>query len=545
MVVVKIEKSRVKELTNLDDISDIVEVLGGDIKREDEDSWDLEFYPDRPDLYSLPGLVLNIKQILYSEPIIRKIENGNIKIIVDKEVLNVRPYIGGAVIRNVKIDDKAIKEIMDMQEKYHSSLGREREKIAIGIHDLANVEPPFYYKAVYPDEIKFIPLGMDKEMDLKDILEMHEKGIKYSYILKGKEKYPIILDSKNRVLSFPPIINGKLTELTEKTKNIFIDVTGTDLFTVINAVNIMSYIIPEYGGYVESVEIIHPKYNTTMPNFDREKFDVEYQYIKNILGNIKNEDIETGLKKMGYLYSIEGNNYNILIPPYRIDIMHKIDIVEDIAKIYGYNRINRKIPEIYSIGKENRVEIYKNKMRMIMVGLGFIETKNLTLTSIDKNFTKFCLKPENYMKIINPVSEEQSIVRTWLLPGIMEILEYNKRRPVPQKIFEIGEIYNMEESVDLAGAIISSNASFTEIKGIVSKIMESINVKWQVEESYLPFFIDGRQAWVKVDGKNSGFFGEMHPKIIENFGLGNPIAAFELNLKYVFKDIFADRIEEI
>ncbi|MGC8646580.1 MAG: phenylalanine--tRNA ligase subunit beta [Thermoplasmata archaeon] len=545
MVVVRIDKMRIRSLTGLDDISDIIEILGGDIKREDENSWDLEFYPDRPDLYSLPGLVLNIRQIMQGNPVMRSLKNGNIKLYVDQDVVNIRPYIGGAAIRGINIDDYVIREIMDMQEKYHSTIGRNRERIAIGIHDLDKVHPPFYYRAIRPDEIRFTPLGYDKEMDLNEILEKHEKGRSFSYILKDKSKYPVILDSDNNVLSFPPIINGRLTEVNENTKNIFIDVTGTDLFAVVNMINIISYAVPEYGGYVETVEIVHPKYDTIMPNFEREKMDLGLDYMSKILGDIDINDIENGLNKMGYLFSRTEKKFEVSIPPYRTDVMHQIDVVEDIAKIYGYNRISKRLPEVYSIGKENRVEYYKNKIRMIMVGLGFMEVTNLTLTSVGKNFNDFGLEPKNYAKIINPVTEEQSIVRTWLLPGLMEILQYNKRRPVPQKIFEVGEIYDSRETIDLAGAIISSNTSFTEIKGVVGTIMESMNVRWDVEESDFPFMIGGRQAWIMVDGERCGFFGEIHPEIIEKSGLGNPMTSFEMNIEKIFRDIFSERIEDV
>jgi phenylalanyl-tRNA synthetase beta chain len=153
------------------------------------------------------------------------------------------------------LDDYTVKSVMDVQEKLHLTHGRYRMKVAIGVHDLDRVEPPFTYKAVDPASVSFVPLDMTEELNLREILAKHPKGRDYAWCLEGKKKYPIFIDKNNNVLSFPPIINGELTRLTENTRNLFIEMTGTDQQAVDAALNIVSASLADRGGRLQTVEI--------------------------------------------------------------------------------------------------------------------------------------------------------------------------------------------------------------------------------------------------------------------------------------------------
>jgi phenylalanyl-tRNA synthetase beta chain len=121
---------------------------------------------------------------------------------------------------------------------------------------MSKVEAPFLHTAVAPTELSFVPLDTDERMDLAEILERHPKGKAYAWTLEGMKKYPIILDRNKNVLSFPPIINGNLTRLSESTRNIFIDVTGTEQKAVNQALNILVTSILDRGGKAYTVEIL-------------------------------------------------------------------------------------------------------------------------------------------------------------------------------------------------------------------------------------------------------------------------------------------------
>ncbi len=543
MVVISVNKQRLIKLTRVDNekIKNIVEMLGGEVKREDENTWDFELYPDRPDLYSIFGLSRAIRQYVYNEKRSYRLYDSKIFVNVDEKLKNIRPYIGCAVIKNIYLDDEAIKEIMDLQEKLHLSVGRNREKIAIGIHDLDNVTPPFSYAAHDPEDISFIPLGFSEKMNLKEIIGKHPKGIEYGWIIKDYEKYPVITDKNGDVLSFPPIINGTLTQLKENTKNIFIDVTGIELFTIIITLNLVVTAILEIGGRPEKVKVEYQDGTMILPSLGFEKFTINEKEIENVLGvKVDKRKLKNILEKMGYRVNIKNNI--VEVPPYRVDVMHSIDIIEDLAKGLGYDNIPQILPKKFSQGYESEVENIKEKMRMIMIGLNYIEVVNLTLTSPKRNFENFDLEERDSPKIINPVTNDQTMIRTWLIPMLMETLENNRHRNLPQRIFEVGEVYDRGETINLAGSSIHSSASFTEIKGTVGKILEAMGLTLNIKESDLPFLISGRQAYIMVDGKNVGFFGEVHPRILERYNLGNPAVVFEINLEKIYPQIFKNRL---
>ncbi|MEM3438317.1 MAG: phenylalanine--tRNA ligase subunit beta [Thermoplasmata archaeon] len=546
MVVIKISKRDLETYSgiNIENILKFFDTIGIEIKREDENSWDLELYPDRPDLYSIFGISRALKIFYLKKNIVYNVKNSGINLIVDESVSNVRPYIGAALINNVELDDSRISYIIDMQEKLHLSIGRDRKKLAIGLHDFDKVKAPFVYKAVSGNEISFIPLGMDVKLTPEEILKIHPKGIEYSHLLSGFSKYPVILDVDGNVLSFPPIINGTLTEINKNTRNIFIDVTGTDLFSVLNALNIVTTNILELGGNPYKINVNYGKYSLELPNLGEEKYYISKKTVSEMLGeNINLKMIKETLISMGYSVKKVGRGFRVGVPPYRIDIMHQVDIVEDVIKAYGYENIPLSLPEKFSIGKESEVEKIKEKIRKIMVGLGYIEVMNLTFTSIERNFKTFGMEVIDSPKIENPVVEDQIIFRTWIFPMLMETLANNRHRSLPQKIFEVGKVFRNFETVNLGAVSEESDASFTNVKGTVERIALSLNIKISQQESNFPFLIDGRQSWIIINGKFSGFFGEVHPLIIEKFNLGNPVTMFEIYLDTFYPKIVEEKLK--
>lgn len=546
MVVIKISKRDLETYSgiNIENILKFFDTIGIEIKREDENSWDLELYPDRPDLYSIFGISRALKIFYLKKNIVYNVKNSGINLIVDESVSNVRPYIGAALINNVELDDSRISYIIDMQEKLHLSIGRDRKKLAIGLHDFDKVKAPFVYKAVSGNEISFVPLGMDVKLTPEEILKIHPKGIEYSHLLSGFSKYPVILDVDGNVLSFPPIINGTLTEINKNTRNIFIDVTGTDLFSVLNALNIVTTNILELGGNPYKINVNYGKYSLELPNLGEEKYYISKKTVSEMLGeNINLKMIKETLISMGYSVKKVGRGFRVGVPPYRIDIMHQVDIVEDVIKAYGYENIPLSLPEKFSIGKESEVEKIKEKIRKIMVGLGYIEVMNLTFTSIERNFKTFGMEVIDSPKIENPVVEDQIIFRTWIFPMLMETLANNRHRSLPQKIFEVGKVFRNFETVNLGAVSEESDASFTNVKGTVERIALSLNIKISQQESNFPFLIDGRQSWIIINGKFSGFFGEVHPLIIEKFNLGNPVTMFEIYLDTFYPKIVEEKLK--
>ena len=512
-------------------------MIGVGLERVCGNEISIEVFPNRPDMLSVEGIARALRAFFGIEKGLKEyeIEPPKISLKVEESVKKVRPYIGGAVVRNVELTDELISSLMDIQEKLHFSIGKDRKKMAIGLHDFDKVNPPFVYKGVKPNEIKFVPLEKEEEMDLDEILEKHEKGIAYAHLLKDAELYPIILDKNGNVLSFPPIINGQLTALTEKTRNIFIDVTGTDEQAVKATLIIVSTLLAERGGEIEQVEIIDNRKFVT-PDLTPQQMEVDLNYIHKILKIDSKEEIKNALEKMGHNVEFLADKIKVYSPAWRVDILHPIDIVEDIAVGYGYERFEETLPQSMTFGESLSYE----KLHQTMIGLGFNEVITLSLSSIEKEFEKMEMEKGNeIVELENPITKEHSILRTSLIPSLMEILSKNRHNDLPQQIYEIGDVVEYRKEVKqktmLAGVKIDAKANFTECKSIVEAILRNMGYKMEVEEKNHPSFIGGRCASVIVDGKEIGYFGEIKPSVICNFGLEYPVIAFELDASFLLK----------
>ena len=507
-----------------------IPMIGAEIEKVDGNEISIEFFPDRPDLLSVEGIARAMRSFLEIEIGMKEYDilKPKIEMRVKESVKKVRPYISASVIRNVKMTNELVASMMELQEKLHLSIGKERKKMAIGVHNLDAVVPPFTYRGVKPNEIKFIPLGKTEEMNLEEILLKHEKGIKYAHLLENKEVYPIIVDKNGNVLSFPPIINGELTAVDLYTENIFIEVTGTEKIAVENALNIISTAFAERGGAIEKVGIVGKEKRVT-PNLAPEERGVDISYASRMLGiNVKRHAVKS-LKKMGYDAWMDGNVVRVKVPPWRIDILHPIDLVEDIAIGYGYENFQPKLPEEMTFGKGFSFK----KLHDILIGLGFNEVVTLSLSNKEDQFQKMNIKEREVVEIENPVSAKHSCLRVSLLPSLLEILSKNKHNELPQAIYEIGEVVHIQNKMAknftfISGVKISAKTGFTECKSLVESIMRNIGIDVVIKEKEHNAFIEGRCAslW---HNEEIGYFGELHPLVITNFELEHPVIAFEMD----------------
>jgi len=514
-----------------DDLLQKIPMIGAEIDKVDDESISVEFFPDRPDLLSVEGLARAMRSFLGIEKGMKKYEISppSISLEIDDSVNEVRPFVSAAVVRDVKMSEDFIISMMELQEKLHFSVGKDRKKMAIGLHNFDAVTPPFTYKAVKPGEISFIPLGEAVEMNLDEILQKHDKGIKYAHILENFDRYPIIVDKNGNVLSFPPIINGELTAVDLFTENLFVDVTGTDINAVNSALNIITTAIAERGGKLEMVKVTGKETRNT-PDLSPSQMEVDMDYASKILGfDIKKYAI-SALQKMGFDVSIEKNVLKVDVPPWRVDILHPIDVVEDIAIGYGYDKISPELPKSMTFGSSLSLD----RIHETMIGLGFNEVLTLSLSNEEEQFEKMNLEPREVVSIANPISGKHSCIRVSLLPSLMEILSKNRHNDLPQMIYEVGEIVEMVGNMPLnrtmvSGVKIDAKAGFTECKSIVEAILRNMGIKADVEEKKSGAFIEGRCASVIKDGRQIGYFGEIHPSVILSFELEYPVIAFEMD----------------
>jgi len=495
-----------------------------------------------PYLWSVEGISRLLKGILGKEKGIPKlkINKGDYKLIVENSVTKIRPYIAAFVVKECKIDDYFLKQLIQLQEKLCENFGRRRKKIAIGVYRYSKIKFPVYYKAVQPEKVQFIPLEFKKEMDLKEILEEHPKGQEYAWILEGCEKYPILMDDSNNVLSFPPIINSNETGKVETTDTeIFFEVTGNDSDSVLVACNIFAQALSDRGFKIFSVEMKYPNKKIVTPFMFEETIKLNKENIKKITGlDLKDSEIKSLLEKQRYGYE----SGKALIPCYRKDILHENDVIEDIMIAYGYNNIEDASLTSYTRGSTKKITNFIDKIRDIMVGLGYQEIMSQLLSNKNLMYNMMEIEDNGIIELQNPTSELYSSVRSWLMPILMEVLSKNKHVETPQNIFEQGlttlkldgKIIDQEK---LAVVSISEKADYTKIKQSLDCLFRMLGIQYSIDELDHKSFIDGRVGKILVKNREVGFIGEVNPKVIHNFNLEMPVIAFELNLSELFETI--------
>ncbi|MFO7991291.1 MAG: phenylalanine--tRNA ligase subunit beta [Thermoplasmata archaeon] len=539
MPVISVDPEELKKLSDSDDFELIKNLpkLGIEIDEIGDDEWSLEVFPDRCDMLSVEGISRAVKGFLGKDTGLIKYDTkrSDIETSVELSVQDVRPYIVTAVIKEVELNDRLLKSLMNIQEKLHLTLGRNRAKVAIGVHDLSKVKPPFVYKAVKPEDISFVPLQKNHEMTLRDILDKHEKGQKFAYILEDKEKYPIILDSEDNVLSFPPIINGVLTQVTPEAEELFIDMTGTDLRALEYSLNILCTLFADRNAEIFSTKVMYGESQEIYPRIENEKMDIDPKEVRKQLGvKIDREEITDVLGRMRYgIEDDQGEETEkiaVVVPAYRHDILHPWDVIEDIAIGYDFDNFNGEMPNEVTIGKELSIRELESTLSEMMIGYGFQEVMNYPLGNEKREYTMMRNEVQDDVYTLeNPVTQEETCLRVSLLPSLMNNLHRSRNKPLPQKLFEIGDVVNDgEQRTYFSGVIIHSEAGFSEIKSHIAGMMKNVGVEHTIEENNDERFIRGRCATIKMGDDEIGLFGEIHPELLSNFELENPVTAFEI-----------------
>jgi len=526
------------------EISENLPWIGLDIEEVGADYVRVEYNPNRIDFSSHVGVARALKGILEIELGTPKYEVnfGKIVLNVDRSVSEVRPYIVGAVVRNLKLDDETVKELMEMQEDLHWGVGRNRRKVSIGVHNLDAVKPPFTYTTADPDEARFVPLDKAEEMTLREILGKHEKGVAFRHLIDWASRYPLLIDRDGDVLSMPPIINGELTRVSEKTRNLFIDVTGTDWNAVNKGLNVLLTALVDMGGQIESVTVKYPTREFVSPDLTPQRMKFRVKYANRLLGlKLSDEEVIECLRKCRLeVAKAENGVLEVVIPPYRIDILHEVDLVEEVAIGYGYYRLKPALPPTRTTGEQHPISILANAARKIMIGLGFTEVMNFILTNETAHYLKMRLKLGRVVRLANPVSAEYSITREWLLPGLMKNLSDNKHESYPQRLFEVSDVIivdlrretRSQRRLHLAAVSAHANTNYTEIRSVTDALLANLGLEeWKVKEAKHASFLNGRTAQILHKNRRIGVLGEIHPEVLENFELENPVAAFEINLE--------------
>ena len=550
--------------------SDWLTKIGCPVEKNNNEHIDIEVFPDRPDLLSHETLAKASRSFLnYKiENTNMEVKKGNGTVKVDKSLEGVRPIIMSAIVRGVKTGDsieekeKFIQTLMDHQEKLHLTLGRKRKLSSIGVHDLEKIKPPFRYETV-DSSFKFIPLSEDFEMSIAEILDKHPKGIEYAHLMKDVTKFPIILDSKDDVISFPPIINGEQTTVTKETKDFFIDVTGLDERSCEACLLLICLALGERGGIIENLEIsFSGKKTITTPNGESINYRVPESLIHKILGlKLSNSQIRESITKMGgeliesrtvtdgpnnaerWSDCVIGEIEHIIsMPRWRSDIMHPIDIVEDIAIGFGYENLPEQMSSVHLDSIPLKSAQMNRRIRSSLRALGLQEIQSLTLSNDRDQFERTRWKSKGMVtNIANPISKDHTILRQYILPSLLQILSANRHQELPQRIYELGHIINeSKNNYAFSWSCAEVGGGFTAAKGFAQSIIRDLGIKIDevsfqaIEEENGPWLL-GRGAKIVVQGIEIGQSGEIDPIVSETHGLKTPIPAGEFSIEEISK----------
>jgi len=561
MPTIDIDRQELQRLLNLqlngdtEKLDDILAYVKAELKGVDEKEGTLSVEMKdtaRADLWSIEGLTRALRGYLNIEKGIKQYSAGKsiVEVNVRPQLYGVRPYICCAVIKNIHLSHKIIKGIMHLQDKLDQTNGRNRQKTSIGIYNFDLIKPPVEYTAVKPTDVKFIPLGFEDQMSLDEILERHPKGVEYGHIVKRNPLYPMLYDSQGKVLSFPPIINSNdLGKITEDSRNLLVEVTGTLYKTVLNTLNLVTLALIDNGGKAYSATINYPKNSTysegtvVTPDFNSKHWDLSLEETNRLLGlDLSAKEISDLLLTAGLgVEKVTADYISVLVPCYRMDIMHQVDIIEDVAIAYGYNNIAPVWRELPTTGSAKPDQHRIDVARELMIGLGYQETLNTTLTNQTSLFEKMNAPPTQPVELANPKVATMTCLRNRLLPSLLEFFSINQSVEFPQKIFELGKVTLLDDSAQtrtrdedwFAAATSHVNANFTEIKSALDSFMANLGVQWQIKETSHPSFIEGRVGTIIVNGSEEGVVGEIHPAVLEIWKLENPIAAFELKFQRI------------
>lgn len=535
-----------KEIGKLDDnMQHLIAMFGTPLEEVRADEVEIEIFPNRPDLLSYSGFKRSFLAFLGKKTGLREYKikkpEKNYKVYVDSSLDGIRPYTACAIVKKLNFDDNKIKEIIDLQEKLHNTVGRKRKKVAIGIYPLEEIKLPITFKAVEPDKIRFVPLESSREMSGLEILQKHPTGKEYAHLLAGKTKFPVFYDDNGSVLSMPPIINSDKTgRITNKTKEVFIECSGNDFEILKKCLNIIITTLSDMDAQVYQMEIRKKGVEIT-PDLSSEKMNISLENTNKLLGlDLNEKQIKNFLERMGHNY----NKGEVEVAAWRTDMLHEVDLIEDIGIAYGFDKYEPEVPELATVGGINYKESLKKKIADILVGLGFLEISSLHLTTKDNQFKKMGYSEKdfgNFTEVLDSKTEN-TVLRKDLSHFIMKVFSENVDSEYPQKIFELGSVFDLDRGNIVEKERFSlgiTPGNFTDCKQVLEYLGKMLDIKFEFEEAskIFNYSIEGRTASLEFNGKTVGFIGEIHPKILKNWRIRTPVVLMEIELEDIFEKL--------
>lgn len=560
MPTVEVHPDELRRLTGRDTDEDelIRDLFGLGIElegRTEEGLMELEFAPDRLDRLSVEGIARSLRYQYGTDRgvYVPEVGNSDWTITVDPSVPTERPWVSGFVARGLDFTEETLGSLIQLQEKLHRTIGRQRKKGAIGVHDLTMLKgvgseddhPSITYRGIPGDEEAFVALESDEALTPEEVVASHPIGQQYGHLVEDYEAFPAIYDELG-LFSLPPIVNGRRTEVDTGTTDLLIELTGMDQWTIDRMGTIIAYALDARGASIEAVEVAYEDETLERPDMTVRTKRVDHDRIERVLGiELTADEVVDLAERAGLDAEVDDGQYTLSIPPYRVDVLHPLDLIDDLGRSYGFNELDPRYPDVGTIGKRTEQTRLEQALRDGLVGLGFEDLLNFHLIGQRANFDRLDIEPGSDhfgggrpARIAEPYSREYELLRTWALPSLLMVLENNTHRRYPQYLAEIGLVAHLDsdeptdvaEHRDIAAVLADPEAGYEDAKTRLQFLADEHGVELQTPSSEHPSFLEGRVAAIELDGQRCGIIGEVHPRVLEEYDLEVPVAAFECRM---------------
>ena len=572
MATVSINRKDFEELVGQpvtdDQLAAWLPLVKGELKEQDSKTGHLRIElqdSNRPDLWSCEGIARQIRIKLAGAsspyPFFKSMRRPTHRLLVSPGLEHVRPFVAACTAVGYAVTDEGLEQLIQVQEKLADIFGRKRRMVSIGIYRLPQIVFPVHYGLVKPDEVRFTPLGFEEAMSLREILALHPKGVEYGSILAGHELVPLLRDEASHVLSMPPIINSReVGEVRVGDRELFVEVTGTDLRMVVLTLNILAVNLADRGAVIKPVEVRYPsptplgKAVQTPLDFGKPQ-SVPIKTIETALGQpLGAKQMQAALLAYGYETKAARNKVSIKLPPYRHDLMHAVDVVEDVAISLGYDRFAPEMPTQFTVGSLSRLEEVSDRIRDLMVGFGFQEiisnilasrlelVERMRLGKLDQ--TERRLGGGRIVEVENVMSQSYACLRQWITPSLLRVEAASSRSFYPHRLFEVGEVVVPDPTDEMGsrtltvlGTLIAhAGANFSEVHSCLDLLMFYLNRPHTLEPMSHPSFLEGRAGSIVSEGRTLGLIGELHPEVLEQWQVSVPVVAFELEIDALLRE---------
>ncbi len=543
------------------EFAELLEVAKAEIDdwQPDENSLKVELNDtNRPDLWSGPGLVRQLRafregrvpQYDFLSKQGDPCESAERVIQVDKVLREIRPYIAAFIARGVPVTDAMLVEMINSQEKLCWNYGRKRSTIAMGVYRADLMKFPVHYRAADPDATRFTPLDYSWEMSLREILKTHPKGQEFGWIIENFERFPYLEDDQGQTLSMPPIINSAhLGAVEVGDSHHFVELTGPDLDSLLVACSIVACDFADLGYEILPVRVEYP-FDTTYgrqivtPFYFQSPVSLEVGEASRLLGEeISAEEAEDCVRRMGNQVSRSGNTLTVSPPPYRNDFLHPVDVIEEVMIGRGMNSFEPMWPEEFTVGRLAEIEHFSREVREILVGQGYQEMIYSYLGSRRDFVERMNTSGEDLIEIANPMSESLEVLRNSQLPNLLYSESVSSNAVYPHRIFEVGKVAYLAEEENYGSRTVTAlsflscdrEAGFNDVNSHLAALFFFLSRQYSLEPLEDPRFIPGRAGAVVYKGRPIGVIGEIHPEVLENWGIQQPVAAAEIRLDAILE----------